>query len=280
MSTAGLSLQILGSAGGYPFGGHACSGYLLNASGTSILMDCGAGVSTRLLADRPALSLDGIILTHLHYDHSLDLVPLGYALMIEWIKTGQMKRVPLALPPGGRAYLENLFGLYNHKRWSFEDIERGPGYAALRAAAANGRDWMFEVFDTFEFARDDSIKLAGIDIRTHPADHTPEAVALRIDHARRQLVYTGDTRFSEDLADFGRDCDLMIAEACFSGSQPPGGAHMTPDEAGRLGRLANARRLVLTHLSAVEDGPSAFEAASRAFGKDVVLAHAMEGLVL
>lgn len=280
MSTAGLSLQVLGAAGGYPFAGHACSGYLATASGHAFLIDCGSGVATRLLASRPAMSLDGVLLSHLHYDHSIDLVPLGYALMIEWIKTGRKKRIPLALPPGGRAYLEKLSGLYNHKRWTFDESDHGPGYAALREAATADRDWMFEVFDAFEFERDGSIELDGIRFQAFPVDHTLEAVALRLDHEGKRLTYTGDTRFLEPLADFARDSDVLLAEACFSGSHPPGGAHMTPQEAGRLARLANARRLMLTHLSALEDAPSALQSASEAFGGDVVLAHTLGEIVL
>ena len=265
-------LTVLGAAGGYPYAGHACSGYLVEADGKRILLDCGPGVAAKLLADRRAVDLDAIIITHTHPDHTLDLISLGYALMTEWIKHRVRRPVRLAMPEGGADYLERLSGLFGHTRWTFSDDELGPGYASLRKAARSGFDWMFDVFELVEFAPGQRLEFDGIAIDTLPVDHIPGAVAVRLDHAGKRLVYTGDTRWHPPLVDFAKGADLLIAEGHFSGSHPPGGAHMTPAEAGLLARLCGARHLLLTHLAAIEDGPSAIEAAKTELESAVTLA--------
>lgn len=265
-------LTVLGAAGGYPYAGHACSGYLVEAGGKRILFDCGPGVAAKLLASSRAIELDAIVVTHTHPDHTLDLVAIGYALMTEWIKHRVRRPVRLFLPSGGADYLQRLSGLFGHRHWTFTDEELGPGFASLRTAARSGSDWMFDVFDMQEFTPGQSLDLDGLTIDTLPVEHIPGSVALRLDHAGKRLVYTGDTRWHLPLVDFARDADLLIAEGHFSGSHPPGGAHMTPAEAGRLARLSGARRLLLTHLAAIEDGPSALAAAKTELNTAVTLA--------
>ena len=99
------ALHVLGCApaGGNP--GEPCSGYLVTAGGSRILLDCGPGVVSSLLA-RDAAPLDAIVLSHLHFDHVADLIPLGFAhvfgLASEW------KAPALYAPPGGEARLAAL----------------------------------------------------------------------------------------------------------------------------------------------------------------------------
>lgn len=75
-----MKVTILGCSGGYPAANGACSGYLVSEGERTLLLDCGSGVLGRLLALTDPLSLDGIIITHWHYDHASDLLPLQYCL--------------------------------------------------------------------------------------------------------------------------------------------------------------------------------------------------------
>ncbi|WP_405117523.1 MBL fold metallo-hydrolase (plasmid) [Phaeobacter sp. BS23] len=278
MSAEDVSLQVLGAAGGYPYCGHACSGFLLGTDGSApLLVDCGPGVAAKLLAGGRACDLGAVVISHMHPDHILDLVSLGYALMTEWISLRTRKRIPLYLPQGGRAVFERLMALWGHKHWVFDNTEHGPGYAALRDVAAADRDWMFEVFEVDEFAPGDVFETAGFTVATIKADHTPEAVCLCFDKGGKRLGYTADTRYQAALIDFYKGCDLLIAEGHFSGSHPPGGAHMTPSEAGKLAEQSQVKRLLLTHIAAIEDGDAALKAARAAFAGPVELAcHAAE----
>jgi len=264
-----LELQVLGCAGGYPYDGVACSGYLVSAQGQTVLLDCGPGVAMRLLGRMRATDLGGIVLSHLHPDHLLDLIPLGYAAMTEWIALGRMRRIPLFMPLGGHAFLARLSDPFAHRAWRLDGAERNPGLDRLRDALRSGRDWLFEVFDLTEFTAGDRFAVGPLWIDSCAARHTPEAACLATGEAGARLVYTADTLPFPDLASFCRAADLLLCEAHFSGAHPPGGAHMTPQEAGDLARSAGVSTLMLTHLAARSDAPGALAAAAARFGGPV-----------
>lgn len=272
MAADQLNLHVLGAAGGYPYGGHACSGFLLTAGDFKVLLDCGPGVALKLLQNRNASDLDAIVLSHFHPDHSLDLISIGYALMSEWIKLRHRRRVRLFLPAGGVAFFENFAGLFGHKYWQFVDGDYGPGYAALGTSINAGCDWMFEVFDVHEFKAGDKVDAGNLVFATIQADHTPEAVCLRVDHGDKRLAYTADTKPFEGLSEFCRDADVLITEGHISGSHPPGGAHMTPRQAGQMAHAADAKRVLLTHIAAMEDAEDALGAVRAVYDGPVELA--------
>ncbi len=267
-----LRLRVLGCAGGYPYGGTACSGYLAAMGGNGVLFDCGPGVAMKLLGRMRAIDLEAIVISHLHPDHMLDLIPLAYAAMTEWIVRDSVRRVPVFLPKGGAAFIGRLADLFGHRHWRFDGNEPGHGLSRLRQTAAEGRDWVFEVFDVCEFAAGDTFSAGSLRIDTCAARHTPEAACLATGPANARLVYTGDTMPFEGLPEFCRRADVLLCEAHFSGAHPPGGAHMTPSEAGALAAAAEVRLLLLTHLAAAEDGPASVAAAKAVFGGPVRLA--------
>lgn len=76
-----MKLTILGKFGPYPQDGNsACSGYLIESDTKKLLIDCGSGVLGRLQDTINVNDLDAIYLTHLHYDHTSDMLPMGYLL--------------------------------------------------------------------------------------------------------------------------------------------------------------------------------------------------------
>ncbi len=71
--------------------------------------------------------------------------------------------------------------------------------------------------------------------------------------AGRKIVYTGDTRPFEAFANFAADADLVIHESTFDDSLAEKAAvdgHSTPSQAAQEAKAANAKQLVLTHISA------------------------------
>ena len=58
----------------------ACSGYLVEERETCLLLDCGNGVFSKLRQFRDYVDVDAVVISHLHADHFLDLVPYSYAL--------------------------------------------------------------------------------------------------------------------------------------------------------------------------------------------------------
>jgi ribonuclease BN (tRNA processing enzyme) len=238
----------------------------------AILLDCGPGIAAKLLAEMDACDLDAVIISHMHPDHILDLVALGYALMTEWIAKRRHKRVILWVPQGGEELLRQLSGLFGHRHWRLDDSDFGAGYAEIRNAARRGDDWFFTVFNVREYQPGDGWSFGATKVTTFAVDHFILCAAMRLEMQGRVLVYSGDTRWVPDLPSFATGADILVAEGHFSGSQPPGGAHLSPAEAGRLANLAGARHLVLTHIASPGDADAALTSAAAEFSGPITLA--------
>ena len=61
--------------------GGACSSYLIEHDRTRVLLDCGNGAFARLREVSDYLEVPAVVISHLHADHILDLVPFSYALL-------------------------------------------------------------------------------------------------------------------------------------------------------------------------------------------------------
>ena len=75
-----MRVTVLGKSPSWQDAGGACSGYLIEEGDTAVLMDCGNGVFSKLRRYRDYVAVDAVVLSHLHADHFLDLVPFIYAL--------------------------------------------------------------------------------------------------------------------------------------------------------------------------------------------------------
>ena len=92
--------------------------------------------------------------------------------------------------------------------------------------------------------------------------------------AGRKIVYTGDTRPFDGFAKFAADADLVIHESTFDDSLAEKAAldgHSTPSQAASEAKAAEAKQLVLTHISArYPDATLLLEQAKKVFANTVV----------
>jgi len=76
-----MKLTLLGIYGPFPTPDGGCSSYLVEDGDTRILLDCGSGSLSRLRSVLPGpLSLDAIVLSHLHADHAGEIDLFRYML--------------------------------------------------------------------------------------------------------------------------------------------------------------------------------------------------------
>ena len=76
-----IRLTILGKSPSWQDRDGACSGYLVEVdAGPRLLIDCGSGVFGKLRRHGEFERIDAVLISHLHADHLLDLVPFAYAL--------------------------------------------------------------------------------------------------------------------------------------------------------------------------------------------------------
>jgi len=212
-------------------------------------MDCGAGTARRLAElGIPWQDITHVALTHFHIDHHQDLPSIIFA----W-KYGQLppRSAPIDIigPVGTQELLQRLAAAYGE--WL-----TAPG---------------FEVRIT-ELAPGAAVELEGARLDCAKVPHTPESIAYSITEGSRRLVYSGDTGFDPGFAEWSRGCDLLVLEC----SLPQSMAiveHLTPEQCGEIARLAEPRRLVLTHLYPPVESVDIAALVAAKYGGPIVIAH-------
>src|SRR5215208_4043716 len=122
-----MRLTVLGKSPSWQDADGACSGYLLEDGDTAVLLDCGNGVFSKLRKFRDYTAVHGVVLSHLHADHFLDLVPYSYALTYaprqqpvpvdRWPGTDNPAKPILYAPHGARDTFRQVVGA-----WGNEDL--------------------------------------------------------------------------------------------------------------------------------------------------------------
>jgi ribonuclease BN (tRNA processing enzyme) len=233
-----VRLTILGSSPSWPNPGEASSGYLVETSGGSLLLDCGNGVLGRLRALRET-GPTAIVLSHLDPDHISDLWSVMFGISygpLRWPGT------TLYAPPGGRVVLSEILDAFGSTIGSLE-----------RALTVR------------EYRTTEPLAVAGATLRFARTRHSAHSYATRITDGDRTLVFTGDAALTSGLVEHARDAQLLLAEATFAArTDAAAGMHMTASQAASLAVDAGVSKLVLTHLAA-EDRETALAAARTVF---------------
>jgi len=261
-----MRLTVLGKSPAWQDVDGACSGYLLEEDGTAVVLDCGNGVFAKMRRFVDYVDVDAVVVSHLHADHFLDLIPFSYALTYaprqqpvpvdRWPGTAHPARPRLFSPPGGRDFFRRVVGA-----WGNEDLVEN-------------------AFRLEEYGPESVLEVGPFRISFSPVPHFIDTFAISVEASDGggRLAYGADSRPAEELVDFARGADLFLVEATLPRPERTGiRGHLTPEEAGDHGRRAGARRVVLTHVSDELDEEDARERAAHAFGADVEMAH--EGAV-
>jgi ribonuclease BN (tRNA processing enzyme) len=221
-----LEIIVLGAAPSAPQADGQGSGLLIRAGGDALLVDIGTGVVPRLLRVMDPYRLSAILVTHLHADHFLDLVSYRYGL--PWARVDG-PRVPVYLPPGGRARL-----------------------ADLAAAISEGEDFFTRGLDLREYDPEAPVTVGSLEVSFIPTNHYVPAwgVAVAVAGGRPRIVVSSDTGPNPNLVAAARGADLLVMEATLEDAdddvEPRG--HLCADEAVETGGQAGVRRVLLTHL--------------------------------
>ncbi len=219
-----MRLTVIGSSPAWPNPGSAHSGYMLQADGSRVLLDCGPGVLGRMREHAEWPDIDAIAITHFHLDHWGDLVPWVWGTM--WGLGRDQQKPELWLPPGGREELA-AFGT----RFGTPDM-------------------FASVFSPQEYEEGVPFRAAGLDLTPLRLPHyTVQTYGFRVSNGDRTLAYSGDSGPSELLAELAEDVDLFLCEATLErgdlDGEPRG--HLSAEEAIAAFEASGAKRLLLTH---------------------------------
>ena len=203
------------------------------------MLDMGSGTLSALTRYMPPEGLTAVLLSHWHFDHCSDMLPLIY-------------RMESLMISGARPL--DVYG-------------PADGCSPVRHALEDS-----PAFRLHEVSAGDRLTLCGVQVLVGPARHPVPAVGYRLTSEGCSLCYTGDTNEVEGLADFARGASLLLADGLFpEDAWAAGKPHLSARRAALLAREAGAERLLITHLHPAIDPVSLLEEA-RAIRPDATLA--------
>jgi len=225
-----VRLTFLGTGHAFFGAGRAQSAIVVEDSAGAWLLEC--GVTTSYLLKRHAIDAGSIqmaVVTHLHGDHFGGLSFMLLSAREDDQRTTALHVVgPPALNTRTRELLRALYAETDPDEWPF---------ALEYHALAPGQ----------------SIALLGRRIEAFAADHMRDGTALcvRVESEGKVIAFTGDTGRLAPLSELADKADLLICECTLAeASQAPEAKHLTVADIMRLRPSWNARRVLLTHLSA------------------------------
>jgi ribonuclease BN (tRNA processing enzyme) len=258
-----LSVTVLGSGGPIADGRRCSSGYVVSVDGKArILVDAGGGVFERIGRSGLDLStLEQILLTHMHIDHTSDLA----AVIMHLYMLDRQREIALAGPsgrpgndaapenasaqPGVREFVRLLFG--PEGAWRYMNTFEGFGIKVHETSSS--------VFDRViqQIPVDGILEELGATLSSVAVPHgMMPAVAFRIDCGDESIAFSGDTSASTlELIKLAKDCSLLVHDfALPERDVPSGNLHAKPSAVGRTANLSRAKMLLLSHfMPAIED---------------------------
>ncbi|MEY2441418.1 MAG: hypothetical protein QOJ46_844 [bacterium] len=259
-----MEITVLGKSPSWQDAGGACSGYVVEDGQTCVLLDCGSGVFSELRSVRDYLAVDAIVVSHMHADHFLDLVPYACALsfgprqlpfpIAGWPGTEQPVRPQLWLPPGASEVVRAV-------------------------AQAGSQPGLFDTaFEMHEYDIEQTLELGSLRARFQPVPHyVPcNAVELRSVRGGGRFTFGADHGPTDALREFAAHTDLLMLEASLPFPIPdnPSRGHLTATEAGEHAAACAPARLVLTHITDELDYDQALADAARGYDGPIEIARA------
>lgn len=241
-----VSVTVLGSSGTYSGPSNACSGYLVRSATTSVLLDCGPGTLSKLSEVMNIDDLDGIVVSHEHPDHWLELPVLRNAY--KYVLGGIT--VPLWSTRGVLGALNNLT---SHT--------------------------MADTFPPTPIRDAQHFEIGDLRFTTSRTDHPVETMAVHIetDQPKQRhsgVIYSADTGPEWSPGAFGVSPSVLICEATFfDGEVPENPVHLTALQAGQSAVDCDAQSLVVTHVLPGNDPQRAVDEAALAYGGPITSAH-------
>jgi ribonuclease BN (tRNA processing enzyme) len=237
---AGMRLTVLGAGPAYSDRpGSTGASYLLRAGGSTLLVDLGQGSFPALASRIDPSTLGGIVVSHLHPDHFIDLVPLRHYLVYQ---LEPKRRVDVYGPTGLGGRIDALHAEVGFTAAAFDLVDLSPGLFTI----------------------------GGFNVQTARVTHAPESdsFGFRITPAGGGvgLVYSGDCGWADDLLPLIHEGDALLSEVSF-GAEPvaAGAKHLNGPLVGELASRCQVGRVLLTHLQMGFDRAATVASTAAAF---------------
>lgn len=248
-STSRSRLILLGTAGGpTPKPTRSAPAGAIVIDGVLYVIDCGNGVASQMV--KAGLDLGAIrqvFITHQHSDHNADY---GNLLWLAWAAKLHTRVDTWGPPP--LTEMTRLFLQMNDYDIRTRIADEGrPPLAPLIAP--------HEISHGGLVMQDERVKVTAALVQHPPVS---PAFAYRFDCPDRSIVFSGDTRPSENLVKLAHDADVLVHEVMYLPAldkliaSEPNAAHLrehllashtTTKQVGRIATEAGVKTLVLNH---------------------------------
>lgn len=245
-----MEITVVGSGTVVPRLARRQSCVVVETGGEMLVFDLGSGAVRGMLhAGLDPFSTDRVFITHFHPDHTVDLVPLLFA--IKYGATEPRTRpLPLTGPEPFESFWNSLTEVYGE--W------------------IHGDDYPMPVSE-LPHECPSPVDLPGCRLSWAPAEHRPESIAYRLESEGRAFVYTGDTEYSGSVVELARGAHTLLIECSFPDDNPVPG-HLTPSGVARIASEAGVERVVLTHVYPAADELDLPSEVGRGYDGEVVVA--------
>ena len=218
---------------------------MLEHRGEALLLDLGQGSLGSVFPHRDPSSITAVVVSHMHGDHHVDLIPLRNLLYYDY---GEPRSIGLHVPDELRRRYDAFLG-----ETGFLDILVGP--------------------ELVEGIRE----IGPFIVQVHPVTHSLHSYAFRVTTVAEPggpgLVYSGDCGRADDLLPLIHKGDTVLCEAFWSTLEPiPSANHLSAVQAADVARRGGAAHLILTHILDAHDPAAALRAASEVFSGPLELA--------
>ena len=216
------------------------------------LVDCGYG-ACRTLAENgiEVYEVKNILITHQHEDHNADFMHL---LLAGWYDAKNGRTEVNVIGPQAKLLYENTYKIC-------EDDIIGRIEVGSRQKAGINSDGISTNVGIYDVTEDDySLTLDGVKIDMHKISHgNMQSYSYRFTADGKSVVVTGDVAYTDDLAEFYKDADLLVVDAMtltgfFSAFSQDmiekvlGNTHMSQRQIGKVLMDSGAKDMILTHI--------------------------------
>lgn len=268
-----MKLVFFGTGGSMPTKDRGLSSIALRRRGEILLFDCGEGTQRQMTNTKISpMKIDAIFITHFHGDHFL-----GIPGLVQTMSLMDRERVlKIYGPPQTEKRISTLlrvptytlkFDIEIHNLEPGEVIERegyrietaridhsSPGIAyALVEDQRPGKFYPEKAKDLgLEPGPEYSRLQKGESIELSDGRTVDPSQVLGPPRPGRKVVYSGDTRPSEEILELSKNADVLIHDGTFASDleeEAQDGGHSTVQDAAKIAKRARVKQLILTHAS-------------------------------
>lgn len=302
-----LDITLLGTGGGMPMPKRHLSSMILSYSGRKILIDCGEGTQVAMRKFHTGFrSLDIILLTHFHGDHTFGLP----GLLATIGNSDRIAPITMVGPKGLMHVMKSVLNLTGRLPFEINIVENPQAEMGLNMDSEilqiTNREKNEIYLSTMNLEHSSQCLGYKLDIPRNPKFKPAKAKEYKIpieywgklqkgediEHGGQTFTsdmvlgqpreglrfsYITDTRPNDHIGEFVKDSNLLVCEGTYGDSEDIDKAikntHMTFKEAAILAKKSNVDKLLLTHFSPSLDNVGQYEKEAKEIFENTIIGY-------